>query len=291
MDDHRFDTLAKSLAQRRSRREIVRGFGKSLAIALGIGGTVGTIAWSDAGARSCSAGGVGCRNDGSCCSGVCLDTGSARRRQCACETGTTTCGNRCCSDTEICVDGRCRQSTQTPTDVPTASNTPLVSSTATNTATNSPIVSTNTPTNTPTRTTTPTTTATRTRTATRTPTRTNTPTNTPTRTATPTRTSTATRTPTTTPTSTPTLPGGCPQGYEAVNGACFQIGFQSGAQCFVCDQGCECVPVNFDGNPRVFCGTRTGQLCAGSGHNQCGSGTGQVCTGGVTGSCIVPCSA
>jgi hypothetical protein len=43
MDSSQFDALAKSLAQRRSRRATLKGLGKAVALTLGIGGPIAAI--------------------------------------------------------------------------------------------------------------------------------------------------------------------------------------------------------------------------------------------------------
>jgi hypothetical protein len=177
VDGSQFDTLAKRLASSCSRRDTLKGLGKAMAVALGIAGPIGLIARSDSSdARTCSAGGVVCREDATCCSTDCLAPDRYGRRRCACERDQTTCGIQCCTAPDICRNGSCRNPTPTATNTPTPTATPTDTPTATPTTT-----PTNTPTDTPT----------------------STPTNTPTQTPTDTPTSTATNTATPTQTNTP----------------------------------------------------------------------------------------
>lgn len=138
MDNRNFDDLAKELAAARSRRDALKKLGRTLAIAVGIGGPVGGILWSSTGDASsvCRPGGRTCREHANCCTGTCLPRDETGRRRCLCEPGTTPCGDECCARGEACIAGHC----QTPTPVGTATNT----ATPTNTPTPTP-----TPTNTP----------------------------------------------------------------------------------------------------------------------------------------------
>lgn len=80
MDSARFDALVKSVASSTSRRRVLAGLAGSVLGVLGLHG---------ADARTCSAVGTICRENATCCSGIC-SISSDRRRRCvppACGTG------------------------------------------------------------------------------------------------------------------------------------------------------------------------------------------------------------
>src|SRR4051812_791779 len=105
MDDRRFDDLTKDLARARSRRDVIKNIGRSLALALGVGGPIGAVLVSRQGGEAaiCRAGGQVCTSNGNCCSQVCLPKDATGRQRCACEAGTTTCGTECCAASEVCL--------------------------------------------------------------------------------------------------------------------------------------------------------------------------------------------
>jgi hypothetical protein len=121
------DALARSLAGVRTRRGLLRALG----LAVGVG-AVGAIALDGDGdaAATCRPGGAVCRTPGECCSGVCGPKDATGRQRCTCEAGTTPCGtSACCSASQTCVNGACRQptptATSTTTPITTPTNTPL----------------------------------------------------------------------------------------------------------------------------------------------------------------------
>jgi hypothetical protein len=125
MDGPQFDHLAKRLAAPHSRRAALKGLGKTMLLALGIGGPIAVIARSDGGeARTCSVGGAICREDANCCANDCLDPDRFGRRRCACESTQTTCGIQCCTAPEVCLNNVCRNPAPTATNTPTPTNTP-----------------------------------------------------------------------------------------------------------------------------------------------------------------------
>jgi hypothetical protein len=72
LDGSRFDRLAKNLAQRSSRRSVLKGVGKAALAAVGLGGPIGTVIWSrESDAASCRDGGVSCTTHAQCCAGAC----------------------------------------------------------------------------------------------------------------------------------------------------------------------------------------------------------------------------
>jgi hypothetical protein len=80
MDPRQFDTLAKSVAQLRTRRGLLRAVG----LALGAG-AVGAMAPNDSDAAdSCRPRGAVCTGDQMCCSGTCDPPDATGRRRCGC---------------------------------------------------------------------------------------------------------------------------------------------------------------------------------------------------------------
>jgi hypothetical protein len=87
VDQKRFDSLVKSLAERRSRRGTLAAGVMAVIGAVGIGRGVD--------AATCRAGNEICRKDGDCCGGVCGAADRTGRRRCGCPEGTHSCGGRC----------------------------------------------------------------------------------------------------------------------------------------------------------------------------------------------------
>jgi hypothetical protein len=123
MDASRFDRMSRVLAGGMSRR-------RALAAAFGIGAaTVAGLEPASAATR-CRPFRNTCTRDSHCCSGSCprgKATTIAQRNRCACEVGSTVCGNRCtdtatdtrncgacgnrCGGSAACVDGVCQTGT------------------------------------------------------------------------------------------------------------------------------------------------------------------------------------
>jgi hypothetical protein len=155
VDDRRFDALARGMAAPRTRRDAIRGIGKAIAVAVGVGGPVVTSFLSQpSNAATCRAGGTTCTLDAICCSGDCGEPDARGRRRCTCETGKTSCGDQCCERGQMCHNGTCLKPSPTPgsTSTPTAMSSKTPTATMTSEPQETP---TNTPTNTATSTSTP----------------------------------------------------------------------------------------------------------------------------------------
>ena len=116
MDDRRFDTLSRTLADRRTRRTLLTR--AAIAIAGGVGAASLAGGEAHAARATCRNAGGSCTRNAQCCSGVCLtgrDVPRGRRNRCfACPADTLTCGATCCPAGSACIDGAC-VTTCTPT--------------------------------------------------------------------------------------------------------------------------------------------------------------------------------
>ena len=133
MDGNRFDALAKSIADLRSRRGFLRGVG----IALGAGRS-GRSRWTATAATPLTAALAEqfASRPWIAAPGHAPQTRPGRGR-CACEAGTTPCAqNACCKPGQFCVNGVCRYPAPTATSTNTPTNTPT--DTPTSTPTNTP---------------------------------------------------------------------------------------------------------------------------------------------------------
>jgi hypothetical protein len=103
MDDRRFDALTKSLADRPSRRRLLRavvtGAAAWGAAALGVGSAAAQTDEVCAGGGrvdpACRGAGRLCRECANCCSGICGPKDATGRRRCACPSGAEACGDAC----------------------------------------------------------------------------------------------------------------------------------------------------------------------------------------------------
>lgn len=76
MDGNRFDSLARTLAERGSRRRLIGGL---------VAGALGLAGLDRAGARTCTGLGSICREHAGCCSGFCGPKDRTGRRRCQCD--------------------------------------------------------------------------------------------------------------------------------------------------------------------------------------------------------------
>jgi hypothetical protein len=90
MDGRIFDDLARSLAERRSRRSVLKGLA-----AAATGALLDVVRREDAGARACRDAGETCTGDAQCCTGICGPKDSRGRRQCACPANLLECRRDC----------------------------------------------------------------------------------------------------------------------------------------------------------------------------------------------------
>jgi hypothetical protein len=104
MDDSRFDLLARSIAEPRSRRAALRAIA---GLVLGGSALVAHAEGSEAATKR--AFGVICRKSAECQSGVCGPKDRKGRRRCTCSAGTVECGGAC---QQCCQAGDCGTSSE-----------------------------------------------------------------------------------------------------------------------------------------------------------------------------------
>lgn len=86
MDPQRFDALARDLATRGSRRRFVAAL---------MAGTLGFLRLDRGDARTCSGPDTICRENATCCSGICGQRDASGRRRCVCAAPTVACDGAC----------------------------------------------------------------------------------------------------------------------------------------------------------------------------------------------------
>lgn len=104
MDNRRFNALTCTLADRLTRRHLLRPVSGSILAAF-----LTRLGLENAAAdHGCRHHGATCKKHAHCCSGRCKKRRGKQRGRCKCPAGTRVCGTTaCCSGVEVCTEGAC----------------------------------------------------------------------------------------------------------------------------------------------------------------------------------------